>query len=74
MDCEPTYEELKLSVFQHTFNKLKDCEPTYEELKLLKNNLILLDNDTNCEPTYEELKLILFGGNCFASRLLRAYL
>ena len=35
MNCEPTYEELKLRNGLRGLLGLFDCEPTYEELKLL---------------------------------------
>jgi len=34
VNCEPTYEELKLKLTPISTNQAKYCEPTYEELKL----------------------------------------
>ena len=55
LDCEPTYEELKLVRSRESVGQCLDCEPTYEELKYV-SKFILLKTSFNCEPTYEELK------------------
>ena len=56
LNCQPTYEELKLKEKARFCDCEADCQPTYEELKpLFKTKFYRFIK--NCQPTYEELKL-----------------
>ena len=74
MDCQPTYEELKLKLQPRRDGLERNCQPTYEELKL--GSAFSIDDgiSANCQPTYEELKPS--SGSCFTlnEKLLPAYL